>query len=37
MAMAQDGGNGLVVYNRKGRALGEVTGLSNARKRRKVE
>ena len=38
MAMAQDGGNGLVVYNRKeGRALGEVTKflVYNARKRQK--
>ena len=36
--MAQDGGNGLVVYNRKeGRALGEVTKflVYNARKRQK--
>ena len=36
VAMAQDGGNGLVVYNRKeGRALGEVTKflVYNARKR----
>ena len=38
VAMAQDGGNGLVVYNRKeGRALGEVTKflVYNARKRQK--
>jgi GTP cyclohydrolase II len=38
IAMAQDGGNGLVVYNRKeGRALGEVTKflVYNARKRQK--
>ncbi len=38
VAMAQDGGNGLVVYNRKeGRALGEVTKflVYNARKRQR--
>ena len=38
ISMAQDGGNGLVVYNRKeGRALGEVTKflVYNARKRQK--